>query len=536
MESILGLIDRHGLLDKTQEELDQLKPGKHDPVSPMLGDSTGAIYVRSLYRCNGALLAMVRVPHTVSQLPSTAGPAGAPEAPQRRVVVVSRETTSLGFEGRRVSHGGYRMLEALPAPHNLGPLRQHLPWTRPVSLRERITSVGMGDRVGLATPGHIRVARQYGIAPVLAQQSMRELAFTGRSFADVVADAAFHVFAEGFESGYGADGDHLKTIPHIDRALDWGMPMVTLDLTDVLHPEAAEWPDSQVAAAFERLPSDFRKRIEAIYVDRKIGLGDISFAFDGQLARRCAVMYHDALRHATAVNQHLQAMTGGSYDLEISIDETTTPTLPTHHLFIARELEHRNVLVSSLAPRFIGEFQKGIDYVGDRAEFDRQFAVHAHIARAAGGYKVSIHSGSDKFSVYPTIGRETGHRVHIKTAGTNWLEALRVIAQREPTLYRLIHQRAFDYFPEASRSYHIGADLDRIRPLDETKDDELELFLEDNHCRQLLHISYGGLLNDPQVRNGFYSALHHHEEAHAAGVSRHLGRHVEALGLSSSRT
>ncbi|MCK4516025.1 MAG: hypothetical protein KAU31_12250, partial [Spirochaetaceae bacterium] len=211
--------------------------------------------------------------------------------------------------------------------------------------------------------------------------------------------------------------------------------------------------------------------------------------------------------------------------------ETTTPTLPSHHLFIARELERRGVQVSSLAPRFIGEFQKGIDYIGDHAEFETQFKVHAEIAKAAGGYKVSIHSGSDKFSVYPVIGRETNMRLHLKTAGTSWLESLRTIAQTEPDLYRLIHRRAFDYFPEATKSYVISADLDAIAPLDDQADTDLAAYLEDTNCRQLLHISYGGLLRDPEVREAYFRALHVHEDVHIANVERRMDHHLQRLGV-----
>jgi len=541
IKSILQFVDSSGLLEgegpgraggaKTG------RPADAELTVNVAGTRTGAmpvipppIYPASLRRIDGALVLMARLSAAEVTVPSVTGPAGG-GASQRVLLVISRDKPGLGFEGPTTEHGSYFVQEALPAPYNLGPLWALLPWTRPVSLRDRRTTIGFGDRLGLATPGHIRAARAYRVAPVLAQQSMRELAFTGRSFADVVTDAAFHVFAEGYEEGYGADGDHLKTIPDIDRALQWGMPMVTLDLTDVMHPEAAELSDSEVETRFRRLPSDFRSRIESTYVDKTVAAGPVSIPFDGSLARRCAVMYADALFHARAVAEHLARMTGGKFDLEISVDETTTPTLPSHHLFIARELENMGVAVSSLAPRFIGEFQKGIDYIGDLAEFERQFTVHAEIARAAGGYKVSVHSGSDKLSVYPVVGRETKHRLHLKTAGTSWLEAIRTIASHDPDLYRVMHERAFLYFPEASKSYVIKADLNKVQPLDERADARLPDYLNDDNCRQLLHISYGGLLRDPEVRDRLFSTLHAHEVEHVDTVTHHMERHLDALGL-----
>jgi len=122
-------------------------------------------------------------------------------------------------------------------------------------------------------------------------------------------------------------------------------------------------------------------------------------------------------------------------------------------------------------------------------------------------------------------------RLHLKTAGTSWLESLRTIAQVEPDLYRLIHQRAFDYFPEASKSYHIGANLDAIAPLADQSDADLPAYLTEDNCRQLLHISYGGLLRDPEVREPYFRALHVHEAAHVVNVERHMEKHLEMLGV-----
>jgi hypothetical protein len=388
----------------------------------------------------------------------------------------------------------------------------------------------MGDRIGMATAGHIRAARRFDVSPVLAQQSIRELDFTARSFADVVSDASFLVFQEGFDRGYGADGDHLKTIPDIDRALAMGMPMITLDLTEVMKPQVADLSDTEVEAAFARLPSEFRRRVDEDYAGKSIELETGRIEIDAATAHRCAAMYGDALAFSEKVNDHLKRRTGDRYDLEISVDETTTPTLPSHHYFIARELEVRGVTVNSLAPRFIGEFQKAIDYIGDLAEFESQFRVHAEIARATGGYKVSVHSGSDKFSVYPVVGRETQMRLHLKTSGTSWLEGLRTIAQADPPLYRLIHQRAFDYFPEALKSYHITADIDSIASLEEKADAELPVFLDDPNCRQLLHISYGGLLRDPEVRERYFGSLHQHEQQHTRNLRNHMRKHLRLLG------
>jgi hypothetical protein len=230
------------------------------------------------------------------------------------------------------------------------------------------------------------------------------------------------------------------------------------------------------------------------------------------------------------VYNHLKSKRGDEFDLEISIDETTSPTLPSHHLYIARELRLRGIEFSSLAPRFLGEFQKAIDYIGDLAEFDRQFACHADIAKSYGNYKISVHSGSDKFAVYPTVGRETAGFLHLKTAGTSWLVAVEVISRCEPELYRDMHKCALENFNDMLKLYHITADITKIPALDTLSDAELPALMEMPEARQLLHITYGPILTS-SLRERFFSAMHKFEKEYDEAVRRHFDKHITLLGV-----
>jgi hypothetical protein len=231
------------------------------------------------------------------------------------------------------------------------------------------------------------------------------------------------------------------------------------------------------------------------------------------------------------VDLHLQKHRGKEYDLEISIDETTTPTLPTHHLFIINELIHREISITSLAPKFIGDFQKAIDYLGNINKFEEDFKIHCDIAKKYGNYKISIHSGSDKFSIYPIIGKYTDLRVHVKTAGTSWLEAIRCIAKCNPNLYRKMHAKALHYYNDALKYYHITADISKIKDLKDVQDTNLIEYLEGDESRQLLHITYGSLLNDPEIREDFFNTLHEYEDIHYQLVKNHIIKHLELLGI-----
>ena len=367
-------------------------------------------------------------------------------------------------------------------------LRAHFPFTKPVRVLGRDATCGVGDRLGIAAPGHIRVFEACDVTPVLAQQSMRELKFTKRTFADVIDAATFAVYRAGFRKGFGADGDHLKTLEDIAAALETGCTMITLDCSDHIHKEAADAPG----------------------------------------------IYGDAIVFAKRVYDAF--FSGGRYDadLEISIDETDAPTSPEQHRYIAEELYARGVEFATLAPRFCGEFQKGIDYIGDLAQLEREIVAHADIAREY-GYKLSIHSGSDKFSAFPLMKACLGGRFHLKTAGTNWLEAMKVVAEKDPALYREAHALALASFEAACQYYHVKTNLNSIPPLETLADGELPALFGNDDARQLIHITYGFLLDGAGLQERLYALWRRERQAYEDALYAHIGRHIEFITGQSLR-
>jgi len=182
------------------------------------------------------------------------------------------------------------------------------------------------------------------------------------------------------------------------------------------------------------------------------------------------------------------------FDFEVSVDETLLPTSPLAHIFIVEELHREKVDFQNLALHFVGDWQKGIDYIGDVEEFARELSLQASLAKNFGGYKLSLHSGSDKFSVYPVFAEKTGGLFHIKTAGTSFLEAVKVVARKNPSLYRQLHRFALERFERDRASYHVTTDISRIPDVDKIPDDKLENLLEHPDSRQLIHITYGSIL------------------------------------------
>ncbi len=397
-------------------------------------------------------------------------------------------------------------------------LRKLFPFTAPVRVLGAKRTIGLGDRLGLACPGHIRTVSKYDVLPVFAQQSIRELDLTGRTYEDVLDAVSFSVFRENFTRGFGADGDHLKKPEDIEYALSLGFTMLTLDLSEHIHSDAS---------------GKYSQDIDALYAGKTFACGDEKISFTPEELARVKGIYGEALDFAKEMYDRF--LSDGKCDLEISIDETDAPTKPSEHYFVASELKRLGVQVKTVAPRFIGEFQKGIDYIGDPAQFDAEMKVHVAIAREF-GYKISVHSGSDKFSVFPSVGARTNQNYHVKTAGTNWLEAMRIVAMHDPKLYREIHIFALENFAEARRYYHVTTDLAAIPDIAKMSDDQLPSLFEDNNARQLIHITYGLILNAKdekgclRFKTRLYAFWREHSEEYAQALEKHIGHHLEQLG------
>lgn len=415
-------------------------------------------------------------------------------------------------------------------------LNQYLDYTKPRAFGNKVTTMGVGDRLGLASPGHIEIMRQYEVKPILAQQSIRELTLMERSIYDVLDAASYAVIQEGYKGGFGADGDHLKLEEDIKLALDAGMSMLTLDCSDYIRNEVPEMSKEEKEAAYAELSTEIREHYEASYLDKTFEAAGMSIHFDREELIYNVLLYHDALNYMEYIYNEYIKKAKHEIDFEVSIDETLTVTKPESHFFVAQELINEGVKVNSLAPRFIGEFQKGVDYMGDLEAFEADLAKHANIAKYF-DYKLSIHSGSDKFSAFPIISKHTEGLFHLKTAGTNWLEAVRVLSKHNTKLFREMHAYAFEHFPEAQAYYHITPDLESIKPLDEVSDAELPEYMNDRNARQVWHVTYGVLLTavDEEGKRlfkpDFFANMDEFEDEYRASLVEHIGKHLETLQL-----
>ena len=428
------------------------------------------------------------------------------------------------FEGEHVSIAGKKWVVGEQTHENAVVLRKMFPFTAPIPVLKNSRTVGVGDRLGIATPGHIRVFEEYDAFPVFAQQSIRELNLTKRSFDDVLDCVSFAVFRENFKRGFGADGDHVKTPDEVEYAINSGYTMITLDCSVHIHNEYLNMPIEKIHKAY--VPNS---TLEEKYLNKSFVVGESSISFLEEDFQRTSLIYNEAIDYAISIYSRYFAGREGAIDFEVSIDETATPTTPAQHFYVANELISHGVIPATIAPRFTGEFQKGIDYIGDLSAFNADMEIHAAIAKHF-KYKISVHSGSDKFSVFPSVGKYTDGHFHLKTAGTNWLEAMKIVAIHNPSLYRKIHQFALTKaFAEARKYYHVTTNLANIPALETLADAELPTLFENNDARQLIHITYGLILTNPQFRQLLFDTWRINREEYAEAIHKHIGEHLRLL-------
>ncbi len=463
----------------------------------------------------------------------------------RWLVVFGDKSVAQNFEGETAPPDGARCLTVCPlTPRNANALRGLFGWLKPRTFGLKPT-FGCGDRLGLATPGHIHAARACGVNVLLAQQSIREMARTQRTPTQVMDDAMWGVFQEGYTEGFGSDADHLKTFQDIETTAAVGFTMFTIDPSEFVDRAADAATEKDLDASLvkgdsKELPVPVAE-LTALYSGRAFDIPGMGKMEPSALeVKRAIVKYGRAVAHTERMARHIaKVMAGRPYDLEMSVDETDNPTTPVEHLFVGLELRRRKITVHSLALRFIGEFQKGIDYIGDLKEFEKSFARQFAIATFCGPYKMSIHSGSDKFSIFPIIGRIAGPLVHEKTAGTSYLEALRAVAKVQPGLFREICAFALQRYDTDRATYHVAEKLDRLPSMDAMADGDLEKIFDNDHGRQLLHVTFGSVLNEKssdgrlKFKDRIFQVLRDNEELYSDLLKGHFSRHMRSLAMAT---
>ncbi len=400
-------------------------------------------------------------------------------------------------------------------------LQKNFPWLKPSRCGLR-KSFGFGDRLGLATPGHLQALKGYDFFPVLAQQSIRELERTGRDFHQVLETAIIGAFQEGYQGPFGADADHIKDISGLKQAAKAGFTFFTIDPSGVIkHPENIN-PEEK-----KKILSRYWKSYQT-YEGKTFSSGKHSLTWNQKLLENFVVTYAAAIDFIQECYLWLKQNLS-SFDFEVSVDETPLATTPAAHVLIVEQLQRRQIEFQSLALRFPGKFEKGLDYQGKISEFQESLQIHQKIQEKLGPYKLSLHSGSDKFSVYPVFQQITRGNFHVKTSGTSWLEAVRTVALLDRNFFIEIVRQALTDFEKNAASYEVSARPDSITEK-RLSTEKIETLFSDTSLRQIMHIAYGSILNPSSLfRERFLRILRENESSYHQEVKKHLGKHLKLL-------
>jgi len=329
-------------------------------------------------------------------------------------------------------------------------------------------SFGVGDRFAHQAESQLAAfewlaAEGVVVAPVW-NKSNREHSFIGSEPASVRSAAAAAVAARRWPHPWFVDADHIR-LETVDKFISTS-DFFTIDVADSIGRPA----DAEDVRAFTARHPEVAKPIAVPGIDRTIDMS-------ADAAARIAGHYLLACREAGSLYRHIASARGSAgFVTEVSMDETDEPQTPPQLLVILALLADEGIPLQTIAPKFTGRFNKGVDYVGDLARFEQEFSDDVAVCRFASerfglpaGLKLSVHSGSDKFSLYPVIRRtldRTGAGVHLKTAGTTWLEELIGLAEAGGdglALAREIYALALGKIDELCGPYASVIDIDRTR-------------------------------------------------------------------------
>jgi hypothetical protein len=406
-------------------------------------------------------------------------------------------------------------------------------------------SLGVGDRFAhQARPqlaACVRAAEQGVVVVPVWNKSNREHKIVGSEPAGTRAAADAAVGALGWAHSYYVDADHIN-LDTVDRFLA-ASDFFTLDVAHAIgHP-----PEAGAAQSFVHRHPELVGRIE---------IPGIAEPLDVTREQTCAAAhkYLFAVSEAGRIYRHIADQKQG-FITEVSMDETDCPQTPSELLLILAAIADQGIPIQTIAPKFTGRFNKGVDYAGDVEQFEKEFASDlAAIAYAIAHYglpgnlKLSVHSGSDKFSIYEPIRRSLqkfGAGVHVKTAGTTWLEELIGLSEAGPeglAMAKQIYTSALDHLDDLCAPYAAVIDIDpaRLPSAGEVRDWTAEQYagtlrhdqrnpLFNPHVRQLLHVGYKIAAN---LGDRYTDLLQSCEESISRNVTGNLyDRHIVPLFL-----
>jgi hypothetical protein len=398
-------------------------------------------------------------------------------------------------------------------------------------------SFGVGDRFGHQGKAQLRAlikAKQNGLDVVpVWNKSYREHTTIGTTPLDVRKEADQAVKDMNWTSNYYVDADHIN-FSNISSFIEHS-DFFTLDVAEAIGQPC----DSDCLDSFVKFCDRFACRLTVDNIDSE-------FDITHDTIRQIGSKYLHAVKQASKVYRHLVDVKGqANFIAEVSMDETDSPQTPLEMFFILAAIAMEGIDAQTIAPKFTGRFNKGVDYVGDVTQFEKEFIEDVAIVDFAvkefglpDNLKLSVHSGSDKFSIYGPIQnslKKFDAGLHLKTAGTTWLEELIGLAEAGGDgleVAKLIYRTALKKFDELCQPYATVIDIDKAKlPSSQTVDKWSGQEYASALChdladpaynldfRQLLHVGYKVAA---EMGDSYYSVLREYEDIIAGHVSENI--------------
>ena len=309
---------------------------------------------------------------------------------------------------------------------------------KPQALGVRKT-VGFDNPFCLATPAHLAAAgRHTDFAPVFAQSEAVESSRAPSQAVEIMQAATRAVSESRYRQPWGADANLLRQPADVEAAANAGYTYYTVDPSAFLRQGVETMSPDGLSAELQTLVTegDLPEDWSAPYLNRTVELpGDVRLTLDEAHLQRAAVKYARAVRHCARMSEAIaRANSGRSYELEVYLGGTHTPTTTLEHLFVGLELEARGVRLTGFAPAMPGT-DDGLEPEGS---FVRWLREHAAAAQFCGPYKLSFHGATARENVLPLLGRCCGEGLHVKSDGLSYLEALKVVQRVEPALFEQV--------------------------------------------------------------------------------------------------
>ena len=383
-------------------------------------------------------------------------------------------------------------------------------------------SVGFGDRIGIASGAHVKIAKDYDFSPLFAQQSGREISKTSKDCETVIHNAVMGVFQEGYKGTWGSDADHIGDEKWLNIMLNNTYLPYTMFTIDTYHYVNLE----DITANSYLDDKNFKERLlkSKKYIGKNFNFSGFNLSYNEDNVHFIVKRYYKSLDFLLNCFNSIKSRID-DFDFEPTFDERDIDTTHLEHFYISSELINDGVNFSTMAPKFPGLFEKGIDYDGDVKVFAETLKNHNEIAKYFGGYRLSVHSADDKFRIFKYLREILGDNFHVKTSGTTWMESLRTVAEFNPDLFKRIIAIVLETAEENSKDYYITLDYKKIN--DFLKNKQLAELIDIKETRQFLHVSYGTVINE--FRNEILETLFNHEEAYMDNIIKNYKNHFKSI-------